>query len=351
MALHGVQLRQAQPSAGRDTPREGAPRQRRARALRDGELFDGRAQRRVRQREHLAPPARLRHQQPARLQRGQRLGAAVAAAPDRGAQIGGRRALRAARREQRAPRQRAARRAAHLGEPDRGQHRRPAAAAIAAQRREPQIDDRARRQLHVQRTARALARQVGGDGGGQAALERRPRLHRAALQDVGDDRLGQPRQRQGARRAGLAGLWRQRHQQRVQARARLVVDGQHQPRTRRLFHHAQRQLGDGGDAGRGRARRHAGRHERLLELIEDQHHAALGVAYIVNAAIQSQTGTAAEMVGPILIPLLLAGRVRPLTAGAVLLLGSSMGGELCNPGRSRSSRWPTSTRSPSRPSR
>lgn len=57
----------------------------------------------------------------------------------------------------------------------------------------------------------------------------------------------------------------------------------------------------------------------------------IAAAFIVNAAIQSQTGTAA-VVGPILIPLLLAGRVKPLTAGAVLLLGSSMGGELCNPG-------------------
>ena len=54
-------------------------------------------------------------------------------------------------------------------------------------------------------------------------------------------------------------------------------------------------------------------------------------AFLVNAAIQSQTGTAA-VVGPVLVPLLLAAGVGPVTAGAVLLLGSSMGGELCNPG-------------------
>ena len=38
------------------------------------------------------------------------------------------------------------------------------------------------------------------------------------------------------------------------------------------------------------------------------------------------------MSGPVLIPLLRAGGVRPATAGAILLLGSSMGGELFNPG-------------------
>ncbi len=53
--------------------------------------------------------------------------------------------------------------------------------------------------------------------------------------------------------------------------------------------------------------------------------------YLVNTTIVSQTGTAAVL-GPILIPLLRAGGVHPATAGAILLLGSSMGGELFNPG-------------------
>ena len=38
------------------------------------------------------------------------------------------------------------------------------------------------------------------------------------------------------------------------------------------------------------------------------------------------------MLGPILVPLLAAGGLGPISAGAILLLGSSMGGELFNPG-------------------
>ncbi len=57
----------------------------------------------------------------------------------------------------------------------------------------------------------------------------------------------------------------------------------------------------------------------------------IAAGYLVNTTIVSQTGTAAVL-GPILIPLLRAGGVHPATAGAVLLLGSSMGGELFNPG-------------------
>ncbi len=53
--------------------------------------------------------------------------------------------------------------------------------------------------------------------------------------------------------------------------------------------------------------------------------------YLVNTTVVSQTGTAAVL-GPILIPLLRAGGIPPATAGAILLLGSSMGGELFNPG-------------------
>jgi DcuC family C4-dicarboxylate transporter len=57
----------------------------------------------------------------------------------------------------------------------------------------------------------------------------------------------------------------------------------------------------------------------------------ISAGYLVNTTIVSQTGTAAVL-GPILIPLLRAGGVPPAKAGAILLLGSSMGGELFNPG-------------------
>ncbi|MFO0889696.1 MAG: C4-dicarboxylate transporter DcuC [Isosphaeraceae bacterium] len=57
----------------------------------------------------------------------------------------------------------------------------------------------------------------------------------------------------------------------------------------------------------------------------------IAAGYVVNTTIVSQTGVAAVL-GPILIPLLRAGNVAPVTAGAILLMGSSMGGELFNPG-------------------
>jgi DcuC family C4-dicarboxylate transporter len=57
----------------------------------------------------------------------------------------------------------------------------------------------------------------------------------------------------------------------------------------------------------------------------------IAAGYVVNTTIVSQTGTAAVL-GPILVPLLRAGGIAPATAGAILLLGSSMGGELFNPG-------------------
>ncbi len=53
--------------------------------------------------------------------------------------------------------------------------------------------------------------------------------------------------------------------------------------------------------------------------------------YLINTTIVSQAGTA-SVLGPILIPLLRAGGLGPAQAGAVLLLGASMGGELFNPG-------------------
>jgi DcuC family C4-dicarboxylate transporter len=56
----------------------------------------------------------------------------------------------------------------------------------------------------------------------------------------------------------------------------------------------------------------------------------IAVAYLVNSAIVSQTSTV-SVVGPVLIPLLLSAGISRQTAGALLLLGGSMGGELLNP--------------------
>lgn len=58
---------------------------------------------------------------------------------------------------------------------------------------------------------------------------------------------------------------------------------------------------------------------------------AVLVAFFVNIPIISQTSTAVT-VGAVLVPLLLAARISPETAGAALLLGASIGGELLNPG-------------------
>lgn len=57
----------------------------------------------------------------------------------------------------------------------------------------------------------------------------------------------------------------------------------------------------------------------------------IAAGYLVNTTIVSQTGAAAVL-GPILIPLLRAGGANEVLAGATLLLGCSMGGELFNPG-------------------
>jgi DcuC family C4-dicarboxylate transporter len=53
-------------------------------------------------------------------------------------------------------------------------------------------------------------------------------------------------------------------------------------------------------------------------------------AYLVNLAVPSQSSVAA-MLGPILVPLLIAAGLRPASAGAALVLGSSFGGDLLNP--------------------
>lgn len=57
----------------------------------------------------------------------------------------------------------------------------------------------------------------------------------------------------------------------------------------------------------------------------------IAAGYLINTTIVSQSGTA-SVLGPILLPLLRAGGLGPAQAGAVLLLGASMGGELFNPG-------------------
>ena len=55
------------------------------------------------------------------------------------------------------------------------------------------------------------------------------------------------------------------------------------------------------------------------------------VAAVVNVVVISQMSTAV-LVGSVLVPLLRAARISPLTIGAALLLGSSIGGDLLNPG-------------------
>lgn len=55
------------------------------------------------------------------------------------------------------------------------------------------------------------------------------------------------------------------------------------------------------------------------------------IGFVVNMPIISQTSTAVT-IGPVVIPLLLAARLSPATVGAAVLLGSSVGGELFNPG-------------------
>lgn len=55
------------------------------------------------------------------------------------------------------------------------------------------------------------------------------------------------------------------------------------------------------------------------------------IGFVTNMAITSQTAAAAA-VGPILVPLLIAAGFTPVSAGATLLIGCSVGGNLFNPG-------------------
>jgi DcuC family C4-dicarboxylate transporter len=85
--------------------------------------------------------------------------------------------------------------------------------------------------------------------------------------------------------------------------------------------------------------RHAGCDKHLVRLlVRPLRHVrpllvpgAVVVGFVVNVPVVSQSSTAVT-VGTVLIPVLLAARVSPVTAGAALLLGSSVGGELLNPG-------------------
>src|SRR5205085_12053033 len=53
------------------------------------------------------------------------------------------------------------------------------------------------------------------------------------------------------------------------------------------------------------------------------------VGYLVNVPVVSQSGTATA-IGPVVVPLLSAARISPVTTGAALLMGSSIGGEMLN---------------------
>lgn len=58
---------------------------------------------------------------------------------------------------------------------------------------------------------------------------------------------------------------------------------------------------------------------------------AVVVGFLVNIPVISQSSCAVA-IGSVLIPLLILTRISPVTAGAALLLGASVGGELLNPG-------------------
>ena len=55
------------------------------------------------------------------------------------------------------------------------------------------------------------------------------------------------------------------------------------------------------------------------------------LGFVVNISLISQTSVAVT-IGPVLLPLLIAAEISPITAGGALLLGSSIGGEMLNPG-------------------
>jgi DcuC family C4-dicarboxylate transporter len=91
--------------------------------------------------------------------------------------------------------------------------------------------------------------------------------------------------------------------------------------------------------GFAQALRHTGCDRHLVRLLLDPVRrarrvlipAAVVAGFVVNVPIISQTSAAAAM-GAVLVPLMLASGVGAATAGATLLLGTSLGGELLNPG-------------------
>src|SRR4051795_9505367 len=58
---------------------------------------------------------------------------------------------------------------------------------------------------------------------------------------------------------------------------------------------------------------------------------AVLVGFVVNISVISQASTAVA-VGTVLVPLLRSARLTPVTIGAALTLGTSIGGEVLNPG-------------------
>jgi DcuC family C4-dicarboxylate transporter len=85
--------------------------------------------------------------------------------------------------------------------------------------------------------------------------------------------------------------------------------------------------------------RHTGCEQHLIQLLVRPLRRARGllipgvvlVGFAVNVPVISQVATAVS-IGAVLVPLLRAARVSPVTTGAALLLGCSLGGDLLNPG-------------------
>jgi DcuC family C4-dicarboxylate transporter len=75
---------------------------------------------------------------------------------------------------------------------------------------------------------------------------------------------------------------------------------------------------------------------------------AVLVGVLVNLPVVSQTSTAV-CIGAVLVPLLRAARLSPATVGAALLLGSSLGGELLNPGAPELNTVSSTLTTPDRP--
>ena len=205
-------------------------------------------------------PRASARQQPLRSQRRQRLRAAIATcrvAARPGRRQRPRRASRAATSARRATAPPDF--AAHFRQPDGRQHRRAAAATVTTERRQPQIDDGPRRQLQIERPARPRPTEIGSDRGGQAALERGPRLDRALLEDVGDVRFREARARSSTRASAFPAA----AVHRLQPRERRLVDAQHETQPRPPSSRTRSPYDQPRSAGSRVG-------QRLLEVIEDR---------------------------------------------------------------------------------